>query len=185
MTGNLVLLGLAVAQSSGVLAAHTAVAFAAYIAGTATSTRVAIRSSSQRELWPGAVTASLMIELVVLVVFGAGWELADAQPAGAWQLCLLGAGALAMGVQSAAMRSVRTPLPTTYLTGTLTGVVAEIVTSGRRATGTSLNVAVLAAALAGAAAGGGVLAVVPAALPVLPIVAVTAVITLAVTRGAR
>jgi uncharacterized membrane protein YoaK (UPF0700 family) len=185
MTGNLVLLGLAVARASGALAAHTAVAFAGYIAGTAAGTGVAARSSSQRELWPAAVTASLMIELAVLAVFGVGWGLADAQPAGAWQLCLLGAGALAMGLQSAAMRSVRTPLPTTYLTGTLTGAVAEIMRSGRRAEGSSLSLSVLAAALAGAASGGGVLTVAPVAVPVLPIVAVAAVIALAVTRGAR
>ena len=146
MTGNLVLLGLAVARASGVLAAHTAAAFAGYIAGAATGTMVGARSSGQEELWPAAVTASLVIELAVFAVFTTGWELADAHPAGGWQLCLLAAGALAMGLQSAAMRSVRTPLPTTYLTGTLTGAVAEIVKSGPRGSGISLSVTVLAAA---------------------------------------
>ena len=185
MTGNLVLLGLAIARASGVLAAHTALAFGGYIAGAATGTVIAERSGSQDELWSSAATACLAIELAFFAVFTAGWELADAHPAGAWQPCLLAVGALAMGLQSAAMRSVRAPLPTTYLTSTLIGVVEEIVKSGRRGNGLSLSVTVLVAAVAGAAAGGGVLAVAPAALPVLPVGALITVITLAAIRDVR
>lgn len=185
MTGNLILLGLAIARSSGVLAAHTAVAFGGYIAGAATGTVVGERSGSQEEPWSAAVTACLAIELASFAVFMTGWELADARPAGAWQLCLLAVGALAMGLQSAAMRNVRAPLPTTYLTSTLIGVVEEIVKSGRRGNGISVSVSVLVAALAGAAAGGGVLAVAPAALPVLPVGALITVITLAAIRDVR
>lgn len=185
MTGNLILLGLAVARASGVLAAHTAVAFGGYTAGAAIGAVIGARSGSEDELWPAAVTASLVIEVAVFAVFTAGWELAGADPAGAWQLGLLATAALAMGLQSAAMRSVRTPLATTYLTGTLTGAVAELVKSGRRADGIGLSVTVLAAAAAGAAAGGGVLAVAPAALPALPMGAVTAVVALAMTHRAR
>lgn len=185
MTGNLVLLGLAVARASGVLAAHAGASFAGYIAGVAVGSKIGARSGSEDEPWPAAVTATLVIGIAVFAVFAAGWELAGAHPAVPWQLCLLGAAALAMGLQSAAMRNVGTPLSTTYLTGTLTGAVAEIVTAGRRGNGISLSVTVLAAAVAGAAAEGGVLAVLPAALPVLPIGAVTAVVTLALTRRGK
>ena len=185
MTGNLVLLGLAIARASAGLAAHTAVAFAGYIAGVATGTMVGARTKAQDELWPPGVTACLVIELASLAMFTAGWELADAHPAGGWELCLLTVGALAMGLQGAAMRSVRTPLRTTYLTSTLIGVVEEIVKSGRRGEGLSLNVTVLVAAVVGAAAGGTVIAIAPAWLPVLPTGAVAAVITLAAIRGVR
>lgn len=189
MTGNLVLLGLAIARASGALAAHTAIAFGGYIAGAAAGTGVCARSGSreegQEEVWPAAVTGCLAIELACFVVFMAGWELAGAVPVGAWQPCLLAVGALAMGLQSAAMRSLRIPLPTTYLTSTLIGAVEEIVKSGRRGKGLSLSVTVLAAAVAGAAAGGGVLAAAPAWLPVLPTCALIAVITLAAIRGVR
>lgn len=185
MTGNLVLLGLAIASASGTLAAHTAVAFGGYIAGAATGTVVGTRFDSQEQLWPAAVMACLAIELASFAVFLTGWELADARPSGAWQPCLLAVGALAMGLQSAAMRSVRAPLSTTYLTSTLIGAVEEIVKSGRRGNGMSLSVTVLAAAVAGAAAGGGVLAVAPAALPVLPVGALIAVITLAAVGDVR
>jgi len=156
MTGNLVLLGLAITRTKG-----------------------------QDELWPVGVTECLAIELALLAVFTVGWELADAHPAGAWQLCLLAVGALAMGLQGAAVRSVRTSLRTTYLTSTLIGVVEEIVKSGRRGEGFSLNVTVLVAAAVGAAAGGAVIAIAPACLPVLPMGAVAAVVTFATIRGVR
>jgi len=185
MTGNLVLLGLGIARASGALVAHTAVALAGYIAGAALGTAVSARSGSGEELWSAAVTATLVIEVAVFAIFTVGWELASGHPTGAWQLCLLAAAALAMGLQSAAVRGVRTSLATTYLTGTLTGAVAEIVTAGRRGKGIGLNVAVLAAAVAGATAGGGLLLVLPAALPALPMAAVTTVITLVVTVGTR
>jgi uncharacterized membrane protein YoaK (UPF0700 family) len=185
MTGNLVLLGLAIARASAGLAAHTAVAFAGYVAGVATGTTVGGRTKDRDELWPVGVTVCLAIELAFFAVFTAGWELADAHPAGAWQLCLLAVGALAMGLQGAAVQRVRTPLRTTYLTSTLIGVVEEIVKSGRRGEGFSLNVTVLVAAVAGAAAGGGVIAIAPACLPALPTGAVAAVVTLAAICGVR
>ncbi len=184
MTGNLVLLGLAVTRSSGPLAAHTLVAFAGYITGAALGSKIGPKTHSQDVLWPPAVTVTLLLELVTFAGFGAGWELAGSHPTGAWQLCLLTAAALAMGLQSAATRAVSLPVSTTYLTGTLTGAVAELVTAGPRGKGVRLSAGVLASAVGGAAAGGGVLIVAPAALPVLPIGMVGIVITLATTFGA-
>ncbi len=185
MTGNLILLGLAITRASATLAAHTAVAFGGYIAGAALGSRIGTGSGNEDEdeLWPPAVTVTLLAELLAFAGFTVGWELSGSHPAGAAQLCLLAVAALAMGLQSAAMRGVGTPLSTTYLTGTLTGAVAEIVTAGRRGKGIGRSAAVLAAAAAGAAAGGGVLIVAPAALPVLPAGAIAIVIVLATTSG--
>ncbi len=185
MTGNLILIGLAVSRASGALAAHTAVAFGGYIGGAALGSRIGTASSGSDLLWPATVTATLVAEIVAVAGFTAGWELAGSHPAGGWQLSLLAAAALAMGLQSAAVRGIRTTLSTTYLTGTLTGAVAEIATAGRGGTGLRLSAAVLAAAAGGAAAGGGVLLVAPALLPVLPLGALATVISLAVTCGAR
>src|SRR5271165_4729000 len=172
MTGNLILVGLAVAHASGTLAAHAAIAFASYIVGAALGSRIGAASRSEDMLWPPTVTVILLIEIAAFAGFAAGWELAGTHPSGGWQLCLLAVAAFTMGLQSAAMRSVGTPLSTTYLTGTLTGAVAEVVTGGRRGKDISLSAAVLASAAAGAAAGGGVLIAVPAALPALPIGAI-------------
>jgi uncharacterized membrane protein YoaK (UPF0700 family) len=185
MTGNLILVGLAAAHASGTLAAHTAIAFAGYIAGAGLGSRIAAGTRSEDVVWPPTVTVILLIEIVAFAGFAAGWELASSYPAGAWQLCLLAVAALSMGLQSAAMRSVGTPLSTTYLTGALTGAVAEVVTGGWRGKDVGLSAAVLASAAGGAAAGGGVLIAAPAALPVLPIGAIAIVIALATYSGTR
>lgn len=184
MTGNLVLLGLAVAHASGDLAGHTAVAFAGYIAGAALGSRIGGRSRHHEDvLWPAPVTATLAVELLVFAGFTAGWVLTGGHPAGAWQLGLLAVAALAMGLQSAAMRNVGTTLSTTYLTGTLTSAVASLVTPGQLRRRNGLNVAVLVALAAGAAAGGVLLAALPRAFPILPMSALTGVVTIATTMG--
>ena len=183
MTGNLVLLGLAVARTSGGLAAHTAVAFAGYIAGVALASRICAGVRRKNVLWPATVTATLLVELVVFAGFATGWELIGSRPVGASQYALLAVASLAMGLQSEAIRNVGTALSTTYLTGTLTTSVASIVTGRRSDRGNRMNVAVLAAAVAGAAAGGGLLSAAPALMPVLPLAAIAAVVTVAVTVG--
>jgi len=185
MTGNLVLLGLAIARASGDSAAHTAVAFAGYIAGAALGSRIGERSHREDVLWPAPVTETLLLELLAFAGFTVGWELTGSHPTGAWQLGLLALAALAMGLQSAAMRNVGTTLSTTYLTGTLTSTVASIVTRGQPGRRNRLNVAVLVAAAAGAAAGGALLAALPAALPFLPMSALTGVVTIVMTAGTR
>lgn len=183
MTGNLVLLGLAAARVSGDVATHTAVAFAGYLVGAALASSIGGRSHRDDVLWPAPVTATLLVEQLAFTGFTVGWELTDGHPAGAWQLSLLAVAALAMGLQSAAMRNVGTTLSTTYLTGTLTSTVASMVTHAQPSQRNQLNVAVLVAAAAGAAAGGALLAALPATLPLLPMSALTGVITIAMTVG--
>src|SRR5581483_6572827 len=111
-----------------------------------------------------------------------GWELTGSHPLGAWQWSLLAVAALAMGLQTAAMRHVGTTLSTTYLTGTLTSAVASLASRRQSLRHTRLKVAVLVALAAGAA-GGALLAALPATLPVLPVSAVAAVVTIATTGG--
>jgi uncharacterized membrane protein YoaK (UPF0700 family) len=185
MTGNLVLLGLAAARVSADLAAHTAVAFAGYIAGVALGSRIGERPHREDVVWPAPVTATLAVELLAFAGFAVGWELTGSHPAGAWQLGLLAVASLAMGLQSAAMRIVSMAPSTTYLTGTLTSAVASVVTRKRPNQRNRLNVAVLVAAAAGASAGGAMTAALPAALPVLPMSAVAGVIAIAMTVGTR
>ena len=93
MTGNLILLGLAIARASGRLAAHTAIAFAGYIMGAAVGSMIGARSRNADMLWPSAVTVTLLVELVTFAGFAVGWQLSGDHPAGAGQLCLLAAAA--------------------------------------------------------------------------------------------
>jgi uncharacterized membrane protein YoaK (UPF0700 family) len=174
MTGNLVVLGFAVERLSGILAAHTAVAFAGYVVGVAAGTRLVPAGRLPRWRMHRAVPA-LLVELVLMAGFTVGWELTGTRPNGSSQLALLAVAAAAMGTQSAAARALSSRVSTTYLTGTLTTVVAALVTGGAKSIQWREAAQILALA-AGAAAGGLVLATAPVALPALPIVAIVLVI---------
>jgi uncharacterized membrane protein YoaK (UPF0700 family) len=179
MTGNLVLLGLAAAHQSGELAAHTALAFVGYVAGVALGTWIARPPRLPEQAWPAAVTLTLVVELAVMVAFSAGWELTHAQPTGSPQLLLLVVATLAMGLQSAAMRGLGTSVSTTYLTGTLTRVVASLVAKPRPGHIDHRGVAVLTAVAVGAAVGGVLILIAPAVLPALPLTTLAVIIATA------
>jgi uncharacterized membrane protein YoaK (UPF0700 family) len=179
MTGNLVLLGLAAARPSGELAAHTALAFAGYVTGAALGTWIAGPPRPHGQTWPVAVTLTLVVELAVMGAFSAGWELTHGQPTGGPQLVLVVIATLGMGLQSAAVRGLGTSVSTTYLTGTLTGVVASLVAKQRSRHLDYRGVAVLTAVVAGAAVGGVLILTAPAVLPALPLAALTGVVAAA------
>jgi uncharacterized membrane protein YoaK (UPF0700 family) len=175
ITGNLVLFGLSVARASADLAEHTAVSVAGYVLGVAIGARV-IALASRRgrpgreaaEDWPAMVTAALTIEFALLAVLSAGWELTGTRPAGAVQFLLLAAAATAMGVQSAAVRGLgRGDFSTTYLTGTLTGLVAALVTPGKRSWPGWRQPGPLLALAAGGLISGVLIANAPAVIPVI------------------
>ena len=136
MTGNIVLWGLATARGSLSLASHTAVSIAGYIAGVAGGTWVAheakTASADQDGVLPVHVIWVLLAELTLLAGFTVGWEVSGAAPAGWAQFALLATLAAAMGMQSSAVKDMGlTEVSTTYLTGTLTGLVSSLVSPGQ------------------------------------------------------
>jgi uncharacterized membrane protein YoaK (UPF0700 family) len=174
MTGNLVLLGLAAERLSGTLATHTVVAFAGYVAGVAAGARLVPAGRAARWRMHRAAPA-LLVELALLAGFAAGWEVTGTAPHGSSELALLAVAAAAMGTQSAAARALSSRVSTTYLTGTLTTVIAGLVSPGARRVQWR-EAAQLLALAGGAAAGGLVLAAAPGALPAIPIAAILVVI---------
>jgi uncharacterized membrane protein YoaK (UPF0700 family) len=144
MTGNIVLWGLAAARGSLSLASHTAVSIAGYIAGVAGGTWVAhgvkdrpasgsaLASADGEGVLPAHVIWVLLAELTLLTGFTVGWEVCGAAPAGWAQFALLATLAAAMGTQSSAVKDMGlTEVSTTYLTGTLTGLVSSLVSPGQ------------------------------------------------------
>ncbi len=104
---------------------------------------------------------------MALSCFLGAWAAAGGRPGGGEQLALLAVLALAMGMQSGAVRGIGIPnLSTTYLTGTLIGVLAAAATVGRVQWHSLM---LLAALLAGASAGGLLVVLAPAAAPALPV----------------
>jgi len=119
MTGNTVLLGLSLGQADWQAALRSGVALVGFVFGVAVGTVIAGRDREGRAVWPIRVTFTLAVELTVLAAFALGFYLAG----GASHTLILLA-ALAMGLQSTAVRHLGIPgVATTYITGTLTTVI--------------------------------------------------------------
>jgi len=150
ITGNMVLLGVAAGTGRPELAVHSGVALAGYVAGVMMGAPLAARQHHGTGTWPPSVTVALAVELVILVAFSIGWELAGTHPSGGGQFALVAVLAAAMGLQSAAVRRLG-QMSTTYLTSTLTALVAGLVT-GSKPDGMARSLGVLATLIIGAVA---------------------------------
>jgi uncharacterized membrane protein YoaK (UPF0700 family) len=151
ITGNIALFGVATGVHSGTLAVHGGVALAGYAAGVVAAAPISAVPAGQRAVWPARVTAALAVEFALLAALSVGWVLAAGRPAGTVQLTLLALAAAAMGMQSTAVRRL-SRMSSTYLTSTLTGVVAALAVR-ERPEGLGRSLGSLAALAAGAAAG--------------------------------
>jgi uncharacterized membrane protein YoaK (UPF0700 family) len=160
MTGNLTLLGLAIANKSATLAAQINDRARGYAGGVALGTLVGREAERGTGGHQRRVAIVFLVELVVLAAFTLGWVLTDSRPTGAVQLILLADAALAMGVQDAAVRSIGAKTSTTYLTGTLTTVIANLTVGAHSGEGRSVAVPdaaivlVVTVLVTGGAAGG-------------------------------
>jgi uncharacterized membrane protein YoaK (UPF0700 family) len=127
MTGNTVLLGLAIGQADGRGVLHAGTALAGFVLGAAIGAAI-VERGLERAVWTPAVTAALGLEVVILAAFTAGWLLDGSKPSGVAVYLLIVLSALAMGVQSAAVRRLAVAdVSTTYITGTLTSLTARTV----------------------------------------------------------
>jgi uncharacterized membrane protein YoaK (UPF0700 family) len=122
MTGNTVLLGLALVHGEIASIVNTLVALAGFLLGGAAGAWLAYRGPRE-EGWPRGVTIALGVECVLLAVLAN-----ERATAGAFAVLL---AALAMGIQSAAARRLDVlGVATTFLTGTLTSLVSLIARHG-------------------------------------------------------
>lgn len=153
MTGNTVLLGLALARGDAAAAGRSGIALLAFACGAAAVALLPRRTSEQR-LWPAPVTVALTIELALLGVLGAAWVVFGVAVHPELRYVLISLAALAMGMQSAAVARLRLHgVATTYVTGTVTTLATDVVTR-RRNSGRRLRLAVLVVYVGGAIVGG-------------------------------
>jgi uncharacterized membrane protein YoaK (UPF0700 family) len=188
MTGNIVLWGLSVARGSLTLASHTAVAVGGYVAGVAVGTWVAhgarAAASDAEGVLPGHVRWVLLGELTMLAGFAVGWQVSGASPAGWAQFCLLATLAAAMGVQSSAVNDMGlSQVSTTYLTGTLTGLVSSLVKPGQDTPHGIRRFGVLLGLVTGALLCGIFVATAADVVPALPLAALVTTLVLATGPG--
>jgi uncharacterized membrane protein YoaK (UPF0700 family) len=125
MSGNLLFLGIATGQGSGLLLARAATALAAFLAGSAVGARLA-----GSRLVPGTpggeMRRTLLVEAALLAVFALLWTVAD-QPDDrtVLGLALIATGAGAMGVQAAVALALHVPnVATVAMTATLAQIGA-------------------------------------------------------------
>ena len=131
MTGNTVLLGLALGQGEVQAALRSTVALLGFFAGTLLG--VSIVERSRGRLWSPATAIALAIELALLVALAITWHLADGHRWIDDRFALIAAAGLAMGLQSAvAHRAGVAGIATTYVTGTLTTLAARLVGALRK-----------------------------------------------------
>jgi uncharacterized membrane protein YoaK (UPF0700 family) len=176
MTGNMVLLGLAVGKGDLSPAFHVGLALMAYVSGAMLGGRIAGHPTKSDGPWPHHLTRALLMEFGLFGVFAIAWEVEGGHVTGGLQVVLLVVCAIALGIQSSAvLRLGLSGLSTTYLTGTLTNVV-HAVAHGKCGRETARSTAVLLALISGAAVGGLLAVRVPTAAPIPQLVVLTTVI---------
>ena len=126
MTGNTVLLGLAIGQGQVLAALRSVIALAGFCLGAAVGAFI-VERDEKREDWPPVVTGALALEAVTLGLFTIAWFLTDTpRSAGMLHVLILLSG-LAMGIQAVAVRHLGVPgIATTYITGTLTSLMVDL-----------------------------------------------------------
>ena len=181
MTGNIAFLGLRVAGAGAPGAVAILVSMAAFAVGVYVSTRI-VTSSGGSGMWPRGVTVALGVSLIAHAVFLVVWFATDGQPSIDVAHVLLGSWGLAMGMQSAAARTLRVDgVFTTAATATIIFLVGDItkwsatVVERRRLAG------VLVSLFVGATAGGLLLVHAHIYAPVLPFVVTGATVATAAT----
>jgi uncharacterized membrane protein YoaK (UPF0700 family) len=197
MTGNTVLLGLHLAQEQGAAALRALMALCGFGVGLAIGA-VIVERGTDGGAWPRPVTRALVVEAVILAAFAVGsYPAVGVRAAWVGQALIL-LSAMAMGIQSAAVRRLDVPgIATTYVTGTLTSAVTGLVArSGSRLSSgpatpagpwwrrVRLQLLALAVYGGGALMAGLVHARWPRVVAVLPLVAVATVAAGAPTRRA-
>jgi uncharacterized membrane protein YoaK (UPF0700 family) len=127
MTGNTVLLGLALAQGEIRAALRSILSLIGFGIGVFVGAIIVERESKQTD-WPPPVTTALAFETVILAIFSVTYYLSGTVRAAEVTYFLIVLLALAMGIQSAAVRRLRVPgIATTYITGTITSLMIDLV----------------------------------------------------------
>lgn len=176
MTGNLVLFGISAADGDGTLARHIVTAVLCYIGGCVLGARLAGTAVPGQAVWPRPVTRALAVEFLIFLAFAIGWWAAGSAPTGGVQLLLLAANAVALGVQgSSVQRFGVSGLSTTYMTGTLTTVIARL-SAGGRLREVSGSVQILGSLVVGAVAAAVLVDHLPACTPLIQLIPVGAVL---------
>jgi uncharacterized membrane protein YoaK (UPF0700 family) len=175
MTGNLVFLGFGIAHIKGPCF-PIVVAVSMFAGGSYTGLRIATKRSGESGWWPPRMSFLLALVAVAEAGFAAVWTTTGGHPSGHLTDVLLMLFSLAMGIQTAAVRSLSVQgVFTTAGTFTLVAVTG-VIAGARPRTEMPRLVGVLAGLVAGAGVGGLLFRYARIYAPVVPLVTTILVI---------
>ncbi len=128
MSGNVVFLGLALAQGDVGLLVRSVAALVTFLVGAALGAWIVGREPFHAA-WSGAGTRALVVEWVVLLLLAIGWLLIGTPSmTGSGQLLLIGLAAFAMGILGAVVQALSVQgIAAIALTGTLLALGKRLV----------------------------------------------------------
>lgn len=134
MTGNTVLLGLALGLGHLADAAKSAVALCGYIVGVALGVLLVDRHYHRRPQMNRAIAGAVTAEATALIVFSiVSWNLRILGRSAGVSHALIVLAGVAMGIQSATVRKLNLPgVVTTYITGTITSLTSGFIQGIRK-----------------------------------------------------
>jgi uncharacterized membrane protein YoaK (UPF0700 family) len=151
MTGNIVLLGFALAGTPGFSITASATALASFFAGALIGGRIASRHGGHRGRLHSSAAAIQALFLAASVILAA---LSSSPVTAGHRYPLIVALGAAMGIQNAAARKIAVPdLTTTVLTLTITGIAADSALAGGPGSKAGSRLIPVATMLAGALIG--------------------------------
>src|SRR5438045_683449 len=181
MTGNIVLLGLAIGQGAFRNALRSLIALLAYSVGVVAGARI-VDTIAIESHWSPKVTRALVTEWVLQVGFFVGWLLSGANPDGVGPATLIAGSGVSIGIQAAAVRALAPGMSTTYVTGTLTGLLSELSALGTVSGDRRRRASIVVALALGAVAGALTLTTLPLLAPAIPAAVVGVVVLVAISR---
>ncbi|MCW3099638.1 MAG: hypothetical protein JWL77_5256 [Chthonomonadaceae bacterium] len=184
MTGNVVFLGILMAGAGGPSALAVVVSIAAFSAGAYLSWRIVqpVSASEAAGVWPRRVTFAIGLSLIAHVAFLVVWMAVDGRQMPGVTACLLGCWAFAMGMQSAAVRSLHVDgVFTTAATATILFLAGDLAAWSATTVERRRLAGVLLALLLGAISGGWLVARAPFFAPLLPLTVTLLVVVVAAT----
>src|SRR5258708_9863403 len=120
MTGNTILLGIALGQGRMSAASHSIAAFIGYVAGVA-GAALPLRTPAR------GIERTLVLEMLFLAAFAGLWTACRGPVRSTSVYGLIVLSAIAMGLQAAVGRVIRIPgIPTTVITSTLTAIITAL-----------------------------------------------------------
>jgi uncharacterized membrane protein YoaK (UPF0700 family) len=133
MTGNTILLGLAISEGKIFAAARSTTSLLGYLSGVAIGASITNpktkreKNSATSKTWPLVATTSFTMECIVLLFFAVGGYLASENPIPILIYALIALSSIAMGMQSVGVQALGVRgIATTYITGTWTMMVTTL-----------------------------------------------------------